>query len=103
MKTWYLYIIRCGDNSLYTGVATDVRRRFREHSEQGRLCAKYLRGKAPLQLVFKRRIGPRGYALSFEYKVKQLSKVDKELLISGNLKGFFVLRQGRRSVAAETK
>ena len=92
MQNWYLYIIRCRDGSLYTGVATHVERRFTEHAAQGNRCAKYLRGKAPLKLVFKRKIGTRGRALAFEYKVKQLSKSGKELLILGRLKGFWPLR-----------
>lgn len=82
MQTWYLYIIKCRDKSLYTGIALDVKRRFREHSEQGTRCAKYLRGKAPLKLVYKRKIGTRSQALRMEHRVKHLSKSQKKLLVS---------------------
>jgi putative endonuclease len=82
MQTWYLYMIKCRDKSLYTGISLDVKRRFREHSEQGKRCARYLRGKAPLKLVFKTKIGTRSKALRTEYRIKRLSKSRKELLAS---------------------
>jgi putative endonuclease len=78
---WYIYMIRCGDNSLYTGIATDVERRFEEHQrDKG---ARYLRGRGPLQLVFQRAVGTRSQASKVEYQIKKLSKVRKETLISG--------------------
>ena len=77
---WYIYIIRCGDNSLYTGIATDVERRLEEHQrDKG---ARYLRGRGPLQLVFQRVVGTRSQASKVEYQIKKLSKVRKETLIS---------------------
>jgi putative endonuclease len=48
---WYVYIIRCKDGSLYTGITTNVNRRFQEHKSQGSKTAKYLRGKQSLTLV----------------------------------------------------
>jgi putative endonuclease len=56
---WSVYIIRCGDGSLYTGIATDVERRFGEHVSQGPKTAKYLRGRLPLEIVYRREIGSR--------------------------------------------
>ena len=50
-SSWFVYIIRCGDLSLYTGIATDVDRRFAEHESQGAKAAKYLRGATPLDLA----------------------------------------------------
>jgi len=77
---WYIYMIRCGDNSLYTGIATDVERRFEEHQrDKG---ARYLRGRGPLQLVLQRAIGTRSQASKVEYQIKKLSKVHKEALIT---------------------
>ena len=49
--TWSVYLVRCSDNSLYTGIATDVARRFAEHQAQGPKTARYLRGRAALTLV----------------------------------------------------
>lgn len=80
--TFSLYILRCADQSLYTGIASDVQRRIAEH-EAGRRGAKYLRGKQPLQLVFLREVGDRAAASRLEYQVKRLSRVQKEALIDG--------------------
>ena len=81
---WWVYIIRCKDNSLYTGITTDVVRRFAEHQEQGKKCAKYLRGRLPLKLVFTQLVGDKVAASSKEYAIKKLSKQQKELLIINN-------------------
>ncbi|MGD8494204.1 MAG: GIY-YIG nuclease family protein [Desulfobacterales bacterium] len=76
---WYVYVIRCRDGSLYTGIATDVERRFTEH--QSNVGAKYLRGRGPLKLVLKQRIGPRSRALKVEQGIKRLPKKKKEALV----------------------
>ena len=76
---WYLYLVRCRDGALYTGITTDVERRFAEH--QAGKGAKYLRGKAPLTLVFQQIIGARSAALMAEASIKKLSKADKETMI----------------------
>ena len=73
--------MRCGDGALYTGITTDVSRRFAQHQQNGGKGAKYLRGKGPLQIVFKKEIGRRGLALRIERKIKRLSKGRKEELI----------------------
>jgi putative endonuclease len=80
-QVWYLYILRCGDGSLYSGVSPDVERRLREHSSGGPRCAKYLRGRGPLQLVYMRPFDSRGAALSAEAGVKKLSRREKESLL----------------------
>ena len=54
---WYLYVIRTVDGSLYTGISTDVARRFREHLVQGRKTARYLRARKPLHVAFSQAIG----------------------------------------------
>lgn len=80
---WQLYLIRCSDGSLYTGIAANLSRRFAEHESQGRKCAKYLRGKAPLTLVFHIPARDRAEASRWENFVKRLSKTDKEALVTG--------------------
>lgn len=80
--TFSLYIVRCSDNTLYTGIAADVSRRISEH-ESGPRGAKYLRGKGPLRLVFAEQVGDRAIASALEHRVKQLSRARKEALISG--------------------
>lgn len=84
MSDWYVYMIRCRDGSLYTGITTDVPRRLTEHQENGNAGAKYLRGRGPLTLVLQKSIGSRSRALSVERKVKKLPKIKKEELIQGD-------------------
>ncbi len=84
MPEWHLYLIRTGDGSLYTGIATDVARRFAEHQADGGRCARYLRGRAPLQLVFKRRLRSRRLALKAERRIKRLPKHQKEQIVRSN-------------------
>ncbi|ABL98357.1 Endonuclease containing a URI domain [Shewanella amazonensis] len=79
---WQLYIIRCATGELYTGVTTNVARRFDEHQCGGARAAKYLRGRGPLTLVYQENVGSRGDALRRELAVKKLSKAAKEALIS---------------------
>jgi putative endonuclease len=81
---WSLYLIRTAQASLYTGVTTDVQRRFAEHENRDKKNkgAKALRGKGPLKLVFKIVVGNRSDALKLEYKVKKLSRTDKQRLVS---------------------
>lgn len=77
-----LYIVRCVDGTLYTGIATDVERRLREH-ESGIRGAKYLRGKGPLVLEFSEHIGCRSSASRAEHRIKKLQRSSKEELIAG--------------------
>ena len=80
-SSWFVYIIRCGDLSLYTGIATDVDRRFAEHESQGAKAAKYLRGRLPLTLVYQQEIGSRSEASKVELRIKSLSRKEKLKLI----------------------
>ena len=83
---WFLYLIRCNDNTLYTGITIDLERRFSEHVEQGNKCAKYLKGKAPLELVFTSPAGDsKSQASRLEFYVKRLPKARKERLAAGQL------------------
>lgn len=77
LAIWSVYLIRCRDNTLYTGIATDVARRLKEH-ESGAAGAKYLRGRAPLELVFTQEVGDRSVACKVEYQVRKLPKSEKE-------------------------
>ena len=79
-------MIRCRHGRLYTGITTDVLRRFEEHKSHDKKGSKYLRGKSPLKLVMKKRIGNKSLALKIEAKVKKLSKAKKELLVDGKIK-----------------
>ena len=80
---WHLYMIRLENGHIYTGITTDVERRFAEH--QTGKGAKYLRGKRSLSLVFSTPVGDRSFALKCEARVKKLSKQEKERLVSGTI------------------
>ena len=84
MLDWHLYLVRCHDGKLYTGITTNVARRFAEHQGNVNRGAKYLRGRGPLVLVFQKKLGSRSLAQGVESKVKKLSKARKEELISAN-------------------
>lgn len=75
-----MYVVRCADNSLYTGIATDVERRLRQH-EDGRRGARYLKGRTPIELVFSQVVGDRSRASRIEYRLKKLAKREKEALL----------------------
>ncbi len=83
-KTWFLYMIRCNSGQLYTGISTDVTRRFSEH-EAGK-GAKFLRGKGPLLLMLQQPVGSHSEALKREAQVKKMSKVAKEQWIDQHTK-----------------
>ncbi len=78
-------MIRCGDNSLYTGISNDVPKRFEVHQSGSVKAAKYTRNRHPLQLVFSAEIGDKSAALSAEYQIKKLSKRTKQLLVTGKI------------------
>lgn len=77
---WQVYIILCTDNSLYTGITTDVERRFGQHAAG--TGAKYFRGHSPRQLVYLERGHDRSSASRREAEIKQLRPVDKRRLIA---------------------
>jgi len=86
MPEWTLYMIRTKNGALYTGITQDVERRFAEHVAGGKKGAKYLRGRGPLNLVFRQKIGSRSEALKTEAAVKNMSKGEKEEMVGKELK-----------------
>ncbi len=79
-----VYIVQCADGSLYTGIATDVERRMKEH-HGGPRGAKYLKGRGPLQLMYSADAGDRSRASQLEYHIKRMSRTDKKALIDGRI------------------
>ena len=78
---WTVYILRCADGTLYTGITNDLSRRIAEHaSGQG---AKYTKGRGPFQRVFEEVCQSRGLASKRENKIKALDRKTKLLLVSG--------------------
>ena len=79
-KVWTVYILECGDGTLYTGITDDLERRLKAHSEgKG---AKYTRGRGPLKLRYREELPDKGAALKREYAIKQLTKGEKMALFS---------------------
>jgi putative endonuclease len=76
---WFVYVIRAGNGELYAGVTTDPVRRLGQHRDGS--GAKYLRGRGPLALVYRCRIGARPLALSVEHGIKRLTKPAKLALV----------------------
>jgi putative endonuclease len=81
MARWHVYILKCGDGTLYTGIATDVKRRLAEH--RAGTGAKYTRGREPLRLAYTQRLANRSRALKREMEIKQLSRRQKLQIIKG--------------------
>jgi predicted GIY-YIG superfamily endonuclease len=79
MKKWHVYMVRCADGSLYTGVATDVERRVAQHNA-GR-GARYTRGRGPVTVVYQETVKDRPAALRREHAIKQLRLPEKCTLI----------------------
>ena len=81
-NNWYVYIVRCSDNSLYTGITTNLDKRINEHNQSSKLAAKYTRGRRPVRLVYQEKLISRSQATKRESQIKQLKKEDKETLVS---------------------
>ena len=77
--SWYIYILRCGDDTLYTGITDDVEKRFAAHcAGKG---AKYTRGRGPLTLVYTEEVEDKSAALKREHAIKKLPRAEKLKLI----------------------
>ncbi len=77
--SWFVYILRCGDGTLYTGVTDDVQRRLAAH--RAGKGAKYTRGRGPLELVYTQEQPDKSAALRREVQIKKLTRPQKEQLI----------------------
>ena len=81
---WFVYILRCVDNSLYIGITTDIKRRLSEHNSL-KIGAKYTRGRRPVTLVYSEPSNTHSLALKRECELKKLPKTKKEALIHDTL------------------
>ena len=95
MKPWYLYLVRCGDGTIYTGISNDVPRRLAAH--RAGKGARYMKGRSPLVLARQIRVGPVGDALKAERRVKRMSPARKEKLIKGKVRLKDLLKTSRPS------
>jgi len=74
---WWVYMLRCADGSLYTGITTDVARRVAEHNGEGGLGARYTRSRRPVQLVYQEAVANRAEAARREAAIKRLDRTRK--------------------------
>ena len=105
---WFVYLVRCRDSSLYTGITTDPPVRVRAHNAG--LGAKYTRGRRPVTLVHVEAAAGRGAAQRREWMIKQLSRAEKERLVAvfaspegrsrSNSRACVAVRSARHIVAA---
>lgn len=91
---YYIYVLRCVDNSLYTGITTNVERRFQEHKQQLKKGARYTRVHTPLKIEMVFSCDNRSQASKFEYWFKRLLKNQKEMMIKN--KDSFQILLGQR-------
>jgi putative endonuclease len=80
MQSWFVYILRCDDDSLYTGITTDVQRRFTEH-KNGEGSA-YTKSFGAKEIVYTQEVGDKSTALVREHEIKQLSQEEKKELVA---------------------
>lgn len=79
---YYIYLLRCEGNTIYTGITTDVKRRFAEHCDDKVKGAKYTKSHRPIKIEAAWKVGTKAEALKLEYRIKRLKKSEKERLIS---------------------
>ncbi len=80
---WHVYMVRTRDGDLYTGIATDVARRLAEHRAGKGRGSRFLRGRAPLEVVYVRKLGERGLALRVEWRLKRRPRPEKQAIAEG--------------------
>ena len=86
---YYTYMLRCENNSIYTGIASDVKRRMEEHFSKDKKGAKYTKSHTPLKLECVWESEDKVSASKLEYRIKKLTKKQKEeLIINKNLEQF---------------
>ncbi len=86
MASWHVYILRCADDSLYTGIARDVEKRLDEHNRHDRKAAKYTRARRPVELVYVEPCISRSAACKREAQIKAMRKAAKHALIRAHMR-----------------
>lgn len=82
-KAWFLYVLRCADDTFYTGTTTDITRRIEEHNTK-KCGAKYTKTRRPVELIFWLDFENRSQAQKAEYKFKKLTRAQKEKIINAS-------------------
>ncbi len=81
-RCWYVYILRCSDGTLYTGITVDLKKRLTEHNADDKNGARYTRARRPVRLVYSEKVDSRSAAARREYQLKKLPAKDKWKLIA---------------------
>jgi putative endonuclease len=81
---WFVYILHCKDNTLYTGVCTDLERRLNEHNNCNKKGARYTRPRRPVTMVYREDCDDRSAACKREWAIKKLTRQQKVSLIGGD-------------------
>ena len=81
-NNWLIYILKCGDGSLYCGITNNLKKRLKQHNGEIKGGAKYTRSHSPCKLVYKEKSRSRRDALQREVIIKKMSKVEKQTLIN---------------------
>lgn len=80
LSEWFVYIVKCSDETFYTGVSTDVEKRVKTHNTgKG---AKYTKTRRPVELLWTKKVSSKSEALKLEYKIKQLNRKQKMLFMA---------------------
>jgi len=80
MMAWYVYLLNCADDTFYTGITTQPKRRLHEHNHDDKKAAKYTRARRPLSMVYFELCESRSDAGSREYEIRKLSRAKKQAL-----------------------
>ena len=81
-QSWVVYLLKCGDNTLYCGVTNDLNRRLCQHNGEIKGGAKYTQARRPCELVYQEVCEDKSTAMKREYDIKQFSRIQKEQLCS---------------------
>jgi putative endonuclease len=81
---WYVYMVRCSDETLYTGITNDLEKRIEAHNS-GKDGARYTRSRRPVKLVYSEEAGTKSAAAKLEYKIKKMTR-EKKMKLVGNFK-----------------
>ncbi len=80
---WYVYILKCADEMLYTGITNNLERRIQEHAHDNKLGSKFVRVRRPIKLVYTEEVQTKSQALRRELEIKGWSRKKKLKLITG--------------------
>ena len=85
-KPYFVYLLRCRDNSLYCGQTNDLEKRVAAHASGTAAGSRYTRSRLPVRLVYHESVSDLSHALKREYAIKSMTKEEKERMVEGKIK-----------------